>query len=796
MKKNISINISGIIFHIEEDGYEKLRKYLDSINAYFSSYEDNSEILADIESRIAEIFLSKLSDGKQVISKKDVDSLMNTMGSVKDFQAAEEQDFAAAEEPSRSSKTDTGSTSETTAHKKLYRDQNRKILGGVCAGLAHYFSIDPVWPRLLFALLVLGSYGGLILVYVILWIVLPHSSELEEEKEVKKMFRDPDNKVVGGVASGVAAFFGTDISIVRVLFVVTTIFGGLGLLLYIILWIALPEAKSITEKMQMQGEPVTLSNIESSVKKGINEKESDEEESTLAKIILFPFRLIAMILNGIARIIGPLFSVGVDIFRVAFGVLFSIMGVLLIFCILVLAGVFLGFITTQGSTLWWDMDVSGLSFPMEALTNTFPVWVMAIVVIVCIIPALLIALLGVSIIAKKIVFRPAVGWTLFVIFFVCIAILSFKIPQTIYSFKEEATYKVEERFALENKTIVFKVNEVGLDDYDVASIRFIGHEENSINIIKRFQAQGGSRKAATENAQMVDYRVVKNDSIITMDSNITFNEGALFRAQRVDIEVYVPLATPFLIDEGLWRIVENYGRHRTNEAGTSRVWEMTESGIECINCESGTRKERNEMNQYDLSNFEAVELSGIFNVRIEQGDEYEVEVRGSDRQKRLYEIFREGETLIIDYENNGRISFWENSEFEDDQITINITMPHLRELNVKGAGKLRVRGFDENNMEVKLLGAISADGRVDVKNLNLSLTGLSHFDLDGEGRTMDVSLTGASVLNAYQFEVRHAIVDASGASSAKINATETLEIEESFASSVSHRGDPEVIRNN
>ncbi len=97
MKKNISINISGIIFHIEEDGYENLRKYLDSINKYFSSFEDSSEIMADIESRIAEIFLSKLNEGKQVITAEDVNSLITTMGSVSDFKAAEDQEFSQGE---------------------------------------------------------------------------------------------------------------------------------------------------------------------------------------------------------------------------------------------------------------------------------------------------------------------------------------------------------------------------------------------------------------------------------------------------------------------------------------------------------------------------------------------------------------------------------------------------------------------------------------------------------------------------------------------------------------------------
>src|SRR5688500_20374104 len=97
MKKNISINISGIIFHIEEDGYDTLKKYLDSINRYFSTFEDSSEILIDIESRIAEIFLSKLNEEKQVITAEDVSSLVATMGSVSDFKAAEEQDTPASE---------------------------------------------------------------------------------------------------------------------------------------------------------------------------------------------------------------------------------------------------------------------------------------------------------------------------------------------------------------------------------------------------------------------------------------------------------------------------------------------------------------------------------------------------------------------------------------------------------------------------------------------------------------------------------------------------------------------------
>ena len=240
MKKNISINISGIIFHIEEDGYETLRKYLDSINNYFGSFEDSSEILSDIESRIAEIFLSRLNDGKQVVTAEDVSTLIGTMGNVNDFKAAEEQEFATGspKQEAKQSYTNKSSSSTTSPHKKLFRDDKRKILGGVCAGFAHYFNIDSVWPRLLFALLTLGTYGGFLIVYALLWIVIPVSNELEEESTIKKMYRDSDDKVIGGVAAGVAAFFGANAVVIRLIFVGLTFAAFLGVILYVILWIA------------------------------------------------------------------------------------------------------------------------------------------------------------------------------------------------------------------------------------------------------------------------------------------------------------------------------------------------------------------------------------------------------------------------------------------------------------------------------------------------------------------------------------------------------------------------------
>lgn len=794
MKKNISINIGGIIFHIEEDGYDTLRKYLDSINAYFSSYEDNSEILADIESRIAEIFLSKLSDGKQVVTKDDVASLIHTMGSVSDFKAAEEQGAPQAESQKKSEdEFKKEASGNTSAGKKLHRDQRRKILGGVCAGLGHYFNVDPVWPRLLFALLVLGSYGSLMLIYIILWIFLPGSTELEEEGEVKKLFRDPEKKVIGGVASGVAAFFGADTTLIRILFVVFSIVGGLGFLIYVILWIALPEAKSITEKMQMQGEPVTLSNIETTVKKSLNEKEA-EEESILAKIILFPFRLIAAILNGIAKGLGPLFSVLVEILRVGFGVLFVMIGLVMLISLFFSGGVFLGMVSSS-HWMWWDMNTSGFGLPMEAIRNTFPTWVILTGFLMSIIPALFIALLGASVIAKRIIFKPIIGWSLFVLFFVCLAILSFKIPQTIYSFKEEGTHKEEITYVLNGKMPVFKLNEVGLEDYDVTSIRILGYEGKDIQVVKEFEAQGNTRKVAEDNAQMVEYNITQKDSILTFDSNITFKKDAQFRAQRLDIKLYIPFDQPFIIENELWQILDNYGRHYSGKSKSSETWKITTSGLECTSCfispqSSSARSE----DQYGLADFDAIDISGLFNVRIEQGDEYSVEIQGSQQQKDHYHIYLENSTLVVDYDKENETYFWKNNLFEDDKVSIDITLPHLKELNVKGAGKIKFRGFEENDFEISLLGAVVADGHIEATSLSAELTGASFLDLEGEGSFMEADLTGASGLRAYGYEVDRAVIKALGASIAKVYVNETLEIDESFASKVSYRGDAQVIK--
>ena len=176
MKKTFTINISGIIFHIDEDAYDKLNRYLESIKSHFKKSESKDEIIADIESRIAEILQERMSDTKQVVNIKDVDHVTEMMG--------QPSDFAEADEPVHEDKESKERTYYSRTNKRLYRDPENKMIGGVCGGLGAYFNTDPLWFRLLFVALIIFSGAGL-LIYIILWVVVPEAFTTAERLEMR-----------------------------------------------------------------------------------------------------------------------------------------------------------------------------------------------------------------------------------------------------------------------------------------------------------------------------------------------------------------------------------------------------------------------------------------------------------------------------------------------------------------------------------------------------------------------------------------------------------------------------------
>lgn len=204
MKKTVTINISGIIFHIDEDAFENLNKYLESLRKYFSQEDSGDEILSDIESRIAEMLQERISSRKEVITITDVDEITSQLGEPGEI-GGESAGDEKEEEPKQ--------------NKQYYREERR-------------------------------------------------------------LFRDPDNKMLGGVASGLAAYFNIDRTWIRIAFIVFTFFYGFGPLAYLIMWIVVPKANTTADRLSMKGEKINVSNIEKSIKEDLHDlKEKFEKFS-------------------------------------------------------------------------------------------------------------------------------------------------------------------------------------------------------------------------------------------------------------------------------------------------------------------------------------------------------------------------------------------------------------------------------------------------------------------------------------------------------------------------------------
>lgn len=182
MKKTLTVNLAGIVYHIDEDAYQKLSKYLGSLEKKLSNEPDVKDILTDIEARIGELLNERLGNVRQVVVLEDITFIIDVLG-----------------EP------------------ELITDE----------GAAPYDS--------------------------------PHSGHYK--RKARRIYRDPDDRFLAGVCSGLAAYWNIDPAIVRIGFVVLVLLGGSGLLIYLILWIVIPEAQTTAQKLEMRGEPVNIDNI-------------------------------------------------------------------------------------------------------------------------------------------------------------------------------------------------------------------------------------------------------------------------------------------------------------------------------------------------------------------------------------------------------------------------------------------------------------------------------------------------------------------------------------------------------
>ena len=821
MKRTVSINIGGSVFHLEDDGYERLKSYLASIHRYFATYDDSAEIIADIESRMAELFYQRLTPTSQVLTAADVEGLIAKMGSVADFQQMEEVYFEGDVPPAggttagafaagarASGAHDAGATAASTAgdatgSRRLFRDLNYKLIGGVASGLAHYFRVDPLWMRVLFLLppfldwvILPGSITSLtVLAYIVLWIAVPGRTDLNEDERIKKLYRNPDSRVLGGVSSGLAAYFGTDVVVVRVLFLLLIFLGGFGVLLYLVLWAITPEAKTLTEKMRMRGEPVTLSNIEARVKESFRTTQPGEE-SAVAKVLLFPFRVIALVVrsvsaSGILEFAGTVLRIGA--------------GLLLLFIAFVLA---LATVAVMGAGLGaWSADtfwINGEGVPLTLFRDDFPLWALIPAAFALLLPTVALGLAGLSLLARRTLMGTLLGLTLFGLWLLSLVALAVAVPNYAARFRTEAAVDLSDTFPLRAEVITLAAGNGGEPFFNERTRLYLrGYAGETPRLEKRFTARGRSRQDAIEQAGLMRYQVSRRDSTLVFDRGFMLDPTARFRVQELEVTLQLPYGQKFRVEPDLAPMV----RSSASQIGRG-TWVFTADGLTCLDCpdneradgrpdrgdrdEEATRRTRGASGSYErtfaFEDFSRLRVNDAFQLQVRRGDRYRVVV-SSDRADDLehLQISQSHDELEISFD---RDDHWVDRLLGSDPLRVEVELPDLSALRLGGAVEADVAGFESDDLAVDLEGAAHVRMDVDAGTLKAELSGASELTLTGNGTDLTADLSGAARLHAYEYVATHVEVEASGAARAQVHATDQLRADANGAATVRYRGQP------
>ena len=795
MKKTISINIAGIVFHIEDDGYEKLNAYLKAIQKYFSSYEGSKEIVEDIEARIAEKFWDKQkSEDKQAISLQDVDGLIASMGSVSDFAAIEEdEDLVMAGEKSKAKKAfaDESKTNETftganqeksqseknyseykynSTNKKLFRDTKRKLLGGVCAGLAYNLGFDPLWVRLAFLFLLIGIgpitagiLSGITFVfYIACWIAFPANPALEEDDRIRKFYRNPDGKVLGGVMSGIASYTGWDLGMLRFVSVLSIFLFGSGVVIYIILWAIAPEAKTLTDKMQMSGEPITLENIESNIKRTFNVE--NHPENSLTKILLLPFRVISQVFKAL----GPFAEFLVSAGKVFVGGLMVFIGIVTI--IALIFSLFVGVTALEAGHVYF-----GNNIPVGLIGRDASPLMIIGGFLASAVPAFVIAWAGLSLVIRRNLFTSTVWQSALGVFVVGLLVTMYTGVRYARNFAKSASVEKVLNYEVVNKTPSFDLNSTGFDQNWEPSAELIGYDGTTIKVEQIFKAEGRDKQDAEKNAQNVNYNIIQKDSIITFDDRLDFNDNARYRDQRIIMRVYIPYDREFTMSRGFAEWIDNsldrqYWNDDDGDKFKGSRWKFTKDGElvstnRILKTDDDDNNSENNVKTLDLKDFEYVKSevnSGICNYEIRQGNEFKVEVEGSYNKEDLkYEV--KNNALYIENRNN---SF----------MTMKITMPKLKGIILKGGnGESNIYDFSGDKLEIEI-----ADQ--------------NRLVIGGSVNELMVKNSGSSQLQAFDLQANNTIIEARDNASAEVNVKDKFEATSKGSANIRYRGEPSVNR--
>lgn len=498
MEKTLTINISGWVFNINENAYEKLTQYFKKLNTHFKKEEGGDEIVADIEARIAELFKDRTPEQVSVITIDDVDDIMKIMG----------QPYEMEEESSDESY-------EPTSHFNKFK---------------------------------------------------------------KHLFRDPINAHIAGVASGLGKYFNIDPVIIRIIFVILVTTGGIGILIYLGLWLLMPEAASTSDRIRMEGKKVNVKNIESKVK----------EETEYLKDRLSDFSEEAM---GVYHKTGPARKQGlkkIEAFVKAFGriilrILKFILGlVLFIYGAGLLVGFGILYLNLIPELEFEGFVIQGMSFPAfmskYIIANEYASITLTALSILVLIPIIMMVFHGIRFLfnLKRNKAVGTIAWQAWVVALIVSIGMSYTtlrayhkdaINITKYDFEAVQSDTLNIRlntnsyyqniFSSDNKTVVSQDNNHPIlhDDeiYGEPRLEIIEHDKNTFSLKLYKSSNGKNEEQANLNLENIFYHFEIDSTGLLLDPYFKLDEDSKWRNQEIKLKLYIPEGKAIMIDKNIRR---------------------------------------------------------------------------------------------------------------------------------------------------------------------------------------------------------------------------------------------------
>jgi phage shock protein PspC (stress-responsive transcriptional regulator) len=721
MNKTIQVNLCGQSFTVDDNAYEELSAYISDLKRFYADEEGLDEIIADIEARFAEVFSQKLEkEGRQIVSIADVQTVINAMGRPEDFESAQD----AQPGPKLTSK----------------------------------------------------GFGG------------------------KRMYRDPDNKILAGVSSGLASYFGVNDPVwIRILFILLAWFGGGGLLIYIILWFIMPEAKTTSQKLEMRGEPVNLSNLEKSIKEEVtgagNHLKSfvtgRDTQSALNRGV-----------NLIGEITGKIIAVLVIILK---GFLYFI-GAILLFCAAVtllalLAATIIG------------MPIASLIFFEGTLQSTIAMVGLLLFVAV---PLIILLYLPIRLFFNKRIKSNIIGLSLLAAWIVGLLMVVFASLSGVSLMAREHQSKHVQTMAKPD-TLYLAMNSLGetvdFESINLGDLKYLKNKDlwvlgnveldivqstdsQQVEIVQYNSARGNDREKAKVFSEGILYDIQIDGDTIRFDDALKFGEPRKFRNQKVRITLKIPENTMVIFGPQVERIINNIPlSSRIGAYNDNTVYHMQDGMLHPVGV-SATAISLDDidmslynMQPYDL--LEEIDAKGAMNIKIIHGDEAQLYIH-QQVAKDIKVKHNMGALQLTREKANVKITTGRISAHTYDCI---IVTPALTDLQLSGYLKARMEGFTNADLKAKLSGMIELNLTGEWDDLDLDVTGNSKVIAQGSSTTLNLELGGASRLIGDRFKASTAAVNISGASKANLEVISLLMGEVSGASTLEYAGEPKIDLN-